>query len=219
MDPASYGGVPGMSTAHYMVKLVHDIMQGLDKNSQGETNSAIATFSDWSKAFDMQCHRLGILSFMKCGVRTSILPILVSYFQNRTMTVKYRSAISTRRSLPGGGAQGTLIGPIEYACQSNESADCVSEDNRYKFVDDLTTLEILSLSLQMLTSHNFRQNVASDVEIENQIIQPENIQTQKTVNEINQWTKNQKMQLNAKSIKYMIINYTNKFQFNTRLTI
>ena len=71
----------------------------------------------------------------------------------------------------------------------------------------------------MLTSHNFRQNVASDVEIENQIIQPENIQTQKTVNEINQWTKKQKMQLNAKKTKYMIINYTNKFQFNTRLTL
>ena len=219
MDPASYGGVPGMSTTHYMVKLVHDILKNLDNNSKGEKNAAIATFYDWSKAFDMQCHKLGILSFMNCGVRNSILPLLVSYFQNRTMTVKYRTAVSSKRSLPGGGAQGTLIGPIEYSCQSNNSADCVPEDKRYKYVDDLTTLEILSLSMQILTSHNFKQNVASDIDINNQIIQPENIQTQKTVNEINEWTKNQKMQLNAKKTKYMIINYTHKFQFNTRLTL
>ena len=46
MDPASYGGVPGMSTAHYLVKLVHEILQALDQNSRGKINAVIATFYD-----------------------------------------------------------------------------------------------------------------------------------------------------------------------------
>ena len=59
------------------------------------------------------------------------------------MTVKYKDAISKEYDLPGGGAQGTLLGPEEYSCQSNNSADCVDPGRRYKFVDDLTTLKFL----------------------------------------------------------------------------
>ena len=102
-----------MSTSHYMIKLVHEILQALDGNSKGDVNAVIATFYDWSKAFDMQDHQLGIESFIKCGVRSSLLPILVNYLQNRRMTVKYRTGVSTEKPLPGGGAQGTLLGPIE----------------------------------------------------------------------------------------------------------
>ena len=126
LDPASYGGVQGMSTSHYLIKLVHETLQALDNNSKGEVNAVIASFYDWSKAFDMQCHKLGIESFIQCGVRSSLIPILVNYLQERKMTVRYRTGVSNERSLPGGGAQGTLLGPIEYATQSNHSADIVS---------------------------------------------------------------------------------------------
>ena len=215
MDPAAYGGEPGLSTAHYLIKLVHDILEGLDTNSKGNITAAIATFYDWSKAYDMQCHKLGVESFIECGVRASILPILVSYLQDRTMIVKYKSAISTERELPGGGAQGTLIGPIEYACQSNKSANVVDPSRRYKFVDDLTTLEIAMLASKVL-SYNFHNHVASDIGTENKFIEGQDLKTAVTAQHIYE---NQKMALNSKKTKYMIINYTKDFQFNTRLFI
>ena len=203
-----------MSTAHYLFKLVHDILEGLDTNSKGNISAAIATFYDWSKAYDMQCHKLGVESFIECGVRASILPILMNYLQNRTMIVKYKSATSTERELPGGGAQGTLIGPIEYACQSNKSANVVDSNRRYKFVDDLTTLEIAMLASKVL-SCKFYNHVASDIGNENLFIEGKDLKTANHIYEINKWTQNQKMALNSKKTKYMVVNYTRDYQFNT----
>ena len=166
----------------------------------------------------MQCHTLGIKSFIECGVRNSLLPLLVSYLTDRKMTVKYREAISSERSLPGGGAQGTLLGPIEYSCQSNDSANCVNENQRYKFVDDLTTIEVISV-ITKVVAYNFHHHVASDIGINSQYIPKENLETQNVISSINSWTLNQKMKLNSAKTKYMIINYTRKYQFNTRLTL
>ena len=33
LDPANYGGVKGKGTAHYIVKLIHDMLKNLDNNS------------------------------------------------------------------------------------------------------------------------------------------------------------------------------------------
>ena len=48
--------------------------------------------------------------------------------------------------LPGGGPQGTFIGLIEYLVQSNDNAKCVEPDMRFKYMDDLTVLELVLLT-------------------------------------------------------------------------
>ena len=48
--------------------------------------------------------------------------------------------------MPGGGPQGTLLGVLEYLVQCNNNADCVDETLRFKYVNDLTFLELISLS-------------------------------------------------------------------------
>ena len=207
-----------MSTAHYLMKLVHDILEALDNNQGGDINAAIATFYDWSKAFDMQCHKLGIDSFIECGVRSSLIPILVSYLQDRKMTVNYRSSSSSERTLPGGGAQGTLLGPIEYSCQSNKSANIVRPDRRYKFVDDLTTIEIISMATKIV-SYNLHHHVPSDIGTHNQFLPTDETTTQNVVNNINDWTNKQKMKLNVTKTKYMVVNFTKNYQFNTRISL
>ena len=62
------------------------------------------------------------------------------------MRVKFNGALSNEYSLIGGGPQGTLLGQIEYLIQSNDSADCVDKEDRYKYIDDLTILEFILLS-------------------------------------------------------------------------
>ena len=44
-------------------------------------------------------------------------------------------------------------------------------------------------------------------------------ETQGVVKNINKWTKNKKMKLNGTKTKYMILNYTNNYQFNTRILL
>ena len=87
-DPSQYGNSKGVSTQHYLIKMVDRILTVLDKNSQSEAYAVIIQLIDWSQAFDRQCPIQGIQSFIKNGVRKSIIPVLISYFQDRKMRVK-----------------------------------------------------------------------------------------------------------------------------------
>ena len=80
------------------------------------------------------------------GVRASIIPILVSYFQkNRKMIVKFGSSNSSQHDLPGAGPQGTLLGGIEYLVNSNDNADFIEDDKKIKYVDDLLIHEFVAM--------------------------------------------------------------------------
>ena len=106
LDPAQYGNQKGLSTQHYLVKMLHQILTATDKNSKDAAMAVVVQMVDWQAAFDRQCHRLGILSFLNNGVRKPLIPILISYFQDRQMAVKWNGSLSKAYPLPGGGAQG-----------------------------------------------------------------------------------------------------------------
>ena len=75
---------------------------------------------DWSKAFDHQSHILGVQSFIENGVRPSPILILLSFFQDQKMKVKWNKGLSESRKLSGGGP---LLGILEYKSQSNNNTD------------------------------------------------------------------------------------------------
>ena len=51
-------------------------------------------------------------------MRNSLIPLLVNYLPQRTMTVKWNGKISTERKLNGGGPQGATFGIWEYLALS-----------------------------------------------------------------------------------------------------
>jgi hypothetical protein len=106
------------------------------------------------------------------------------------MQVRYNDKYSRTYRLPGGGPQGTLLGLIEYFVQSNDNADCVDPEYRFKFVDDRTGL---------LTEYNFKQHVASDIGINELYVPAASLQTQKNLDSISQWTADNLMQLNREN--------------------
>ena len=71
-------------------------------------------------------------------------------------------------------------------------------EDRFKFVDDLSVLEIVNLLTIGLSSFNVKAQVPTDIPQHNQFVAPENLQSQKWLNEINQWTQKQKMLINEK---------------------
>ena len=85
--------------------------------------------------------------------------------KERKMHVKWKSAVSSEKSLPGGGPQGVPLGQYSYISQSNTNASFVPQQDRFKWIDDLTTLEVINLITVGLTSYNFKQHVASDIGI------------------------------------------------------
>ena len=115
--------------------------------------------------------------------------------------------------------QGSSFGLWEYLSQSNDNADCVDENNRFKFVDDLSFLEIIFLLNVGLESYNIRNHVPSDVPSHNQVIPSNKLQSQYQLERINEWTMERKMKLNIQKTKTMLFNFSKKYQFATKLNL
>ena len=95
----------------------------------------------------------------------------------------------------------------------------MERNSRYKFVDDLTTLEAINLLIVGLASHNPKLQVPSNIHKSNQIIPPEHLKSQEYLNQIQDWTIKQKMILNEQKTKNMVFNFTKNKQFSTHLTL
>ena len=81
-DQSQYGNCKGVSTQHYLIKMIDRILTVLDRNNQQEKYAVMVQLVDWAQAFDRQCPKLGVESFIKNGVRKSLIPLLINYFQN-----------------------------------------------------------------------------------------------------------------------------------------
>ena len=115
----------------------------------------------------------------------------------------------------GGGPQGSWTGQETYIAASNDNPDCVNEDDRYKFCDDLSILELLMLG-DILTEYNLLDHVASDVGV-NQRFLP-NQENQLNLDKNSMWTEDNLMQLKESKKNY--IRFTRSRQdFATRITV
>ena len=220
LDKSQYANQKGLSINHYLVKLVDRVLGALDGSSKGENTAVIASYLDWSKAFDRQDPTaLEIKSFQDNGVRPCLIPLLMSFFEGRSMRVKWHGVMSGSKQLPGGGPQGTSLGIWSYLSQTNDNPEQAPEEDIYKFVDDKSLVEVIDFQKVGIASHNFRERVPSDVPISNIVIPNDNLKTQKYVTDIDQWTEQKKMKLNSKKTKNQIFNFSKKYQFSTNIKI
>ena len=190
-------------------------MKLLDEN---QSKSAVLAISmDWASAFDRQDPTIAIQKFIKLGIRPSLIPILVSYLTDRKMRVRFNEETSNLYKLIGGGPQGTLMGGIEYIVQSDDNANIVHVDDRFKYIDDLSVLELILLS-GILTDYNFQDHIASDIGIDQKFLPPTSINSQSIIDHISNWTIENKMKLNEKKCNYMIFTRS-QYDFVTRLEV
>ena len=219
MDPSQYGYKKGISVQHYLMKMLHEILLNLDKNQQGNTFAVLATMVDWKQAFPRQDPTLGVQSFIDNGVRGSLIPLLISYFKDRKMSVKWHQKLSSSRNLPGGGPQGATLGLLEYLSQSNDNSNHIDPELRFKWMDDLTLLEIINLLTIGIATFNVKQQVPNDIPVDNGYISNTNLKSQEHINKISLWTDKKKMKLNYTKSSLMCFNYTKNYQFTTRITM
>ena len=97
VTPLNMATQKGVSIQHYLIKMLDRILTALDTNNQYEKYAVIVQLVDWAQAFDRQCPQLGIQSFLNNGVRKSVIPVLISYFQNIKMKVKLHNKLSSLR--------------------------------------------------------------------------------------------------------------------------
>ena len=93
------------------------------------------------------------------------------------------------------------------------------EDQRFKFVDDLTMLEIVNLVSIGISTYNFKNHIASDIAIDQNYINSENLQSQSYLDKISEWTEQNEMKLNVQKSNILIFNASKNYQFTTRLQL
>ena len=219
IDPAQYGNKKKTSINHYLIKMINRIVTSLDNNSKGAINAVLCLFVDYKAAFSRMCHTLGVNSFIQNGVRASLIPCLISYFEDREMFVRWHGKESSRKKMPGSGAMGATFGILEFLSQTNHNSDSIPIDDKYKYFDDLTTLEVINLLSIGLTSLNVKKQVPSDLPIHGQFINSNQLLSQKYLQDLNQWSEDHQMIINQNKTKAMIFNFTQNHQFHTRLNL
>jgi hypothetical protein len=104
-----------------------------------------------------------------------------------------------------------------YSVLSNDNADIVSPDDRFKYIDDLTILQLVLLS-GLLTEYNFLEHVPSDVGVDQMFLPAQSYATQDHLNYISNWTDEHLMQLNPTKCNYMVFSRA-QTEFTTRLKV
>ena len=112
LDFRQYGGTKGNSTSHYLIELINFILMNQDSSEQV---AVLASFVDFSKAFNRQDHSILITKLCDLGVPGWLLRLVTTFLENRKMIVRYKGKSSKVKDLPGCGPQGTLRPiPVHY---------------------------------------------------------------------------------------------------------
>ena len=90
-----------------MIELINFILYNQDYDLP---IAVLACAVDFSKAFNRQNHNIIVTKLSDLGVPGWLLNLVMGFLSNRSMVVRYGGETTTRKPLPGGGPQGTLLG-------------------------------------------------------------------------------------------------------------
>ncbi|XP_071959515.1 uncharacterized protein [Antedon mediterranea] len=139
MDSQQFGNAKGSSPTHYLVQLCNRLLSGLDSSGMYGTICAI----DFSKAFDRVNHSILIDKLIGLNIMPSIIPTVCSFLSQRNQCVRLGGSVSAPEPISCGVPQGTKLGPILFTIMVNDLLNNVPD--RWKFVDDLTIGEVISV--------------------------------------------------------------------------
>ena len=97
--------------------------------------------SDFSKAFDRIGYNVLMEKLLDLGVRTSLIPWIISFLSNRRQRVKLDGSISDWLPITPGVPQGTKLGPILFLVMINHLNIRDPESCTWKYVDDVSLSE------------------------------------------------------------------------------
>ena len=133
------------------------------------------------------------------------------------MSLKFNQEESPLFHLIGGGPQGSWNGQNCYLAASDDNAEFVSQEDRFKYCDDLSILDLIMLGA-ILVEYNFHEHVASDIGIGQLFLPPEETKTQENIDNISSWTTNNLMRLNRDKTNYIVFSRA-RAEFATRFSL
>jgi len=117
-----------------------EVFASLINNSLNNHVHVLATFVDFSKAFDTLNHIKLLEMLENCGVRGIVLRWFEDYLKDRKFVVKVGESFSDEYPISRGVPQGSVLGPKLYALYVSDISQVFSSCRYYLFADDLVIL-------------------------------------------------------------------------------
>ena len=137
IDTYQYGCIRGSSTAIYLVRMYHLIVEWLDS-----PNSVIdLLLADYRKAFDLIEHLIALKNLKEMGAGKNLLLLVRDFLRGRRQSVYPLFADVIRSEwteLTCGCPQGTKLAALLFLAVINKIL--AEFEERFKFVDDLSSL-------------------------------------------------------------------------------
>ena len=164
------------STISTVANFTNDIYSAINKKQ-----ISIATFIDFSKAFDTVNHQILFLKLQKIGITGNVLKLLQNYLKNRKQKTIVNNTESEFGTISCGVPQGSVLGPLLFLLYINNLCDSVKTVNTYLYADDTV---LVSSAIDIYTAHAHLQNDLTNVA---------------------NWCKSNKLSINIKKTKSMIM--------------
>ena len=235
IDWRQYGGTKGSSISHYLIDLVNFVLYNQDLKTP---HTVIAAMIDFSKAFNRINHNLIITTLSEMGVPGWLLKIVMGFLEERELILRYKGCSSSRKSLPGGGPQGTKLGLFLFLILINAAGYQKLEKNtgliitqnmqrrkplqdiHLKYIDDLSLAEALNLKECLVGNPDPNPpRPFTYHERTNQVLPPGACQLQEELDKLQKYCQDNQMVINNKKCKVMVFNPHRKYAGMPRLTL
>lgn len=178
ISPAQYGFCAASSTEAACVNLLNDIQKGLDSKKNIQIG---LLFIDLSKAFDTVPHNLLLQKITKLGIKSKEFLLFESYLRDRQQFVKCNNVFSSKQKIKCGVPQGAILSPTLFNIFINDITKLPLKGKIIIYADDIC------LKYQNTNPHIIVKEMEADLKI------------------LEEWFKSNKLSLNAKKTKFMII--------------
>ena len=172
-----WGFRSGRSTVSALLDVTYKWLQSIDKGKE-----VCAIFFDLRKAFDSVPHRSLLEKLKACGLNEYILNWLFSYLHGREQSVVLDGKTSSAIPVLSGVPQGSVLGPLLFLIYINDSTS-----------EQLNPGSCITMYADDLLLHR-EINHAEDY-----------LKLQQDVDKIANWVDVNKLTLNSKKCKYMIV--------------
>ena len=110
-----------------------------------------------------------------------------------------------------------MLGQLLYIIGSDDSAEEVPEEKKFKYIYDLAVLDPVNVK-NKTTPYDVFEHVPSDIAVDEIFLPAEQFISQEINNQISTWTSDNLMKINEDKSFYMVLSRSQE-SFATRLTI
>ena len=233
LDWGQYGGKKGSSISHYLIDFVNFILFNQDLKVP---QAVVAVLIDYSKAFNRANHNLIITILSEMGVPGWLLKIVIGFLRDRELIVRYKGKHSSRKTMPGGTPQGTILGLFLFLIIVNSAGFKHLEKNlgskitlglnkrtplpynHMKYVDDLSLVKSMNLRKCLINNPNPVHPVTYH-DRTHHLLPSTTGDMQAQLDRLHAHSQEHSMQINHNKSKVMIFNTSRNFDFSPKLTL